>query len=106
MRGQSGVRGVRLRRSSLERRVEGFVRYPQVQRTVQVREKPDFETLDGVLEIAREIEAGLGDSGRLLLRYSGTEPVARVMIEGRDRALIATQAERLAERIRAEIGAR
>ncbi len=93
------------RRSSLVRRTKGFIRYPQILRNVQVREKPDFDTLDGVPEIAREIEAALGDSGRLLLRYSGTEPVARVMIEGRDRALISGQAERLAERIRAEIGA-
>ena len=92
------------RHSSLVVRTEGFVRYPQVQRNIQVREKPDFQTLDGVQEIAREIELGLGESGRLLLRYSGTEPVARVMIEGRDRGLITGQAERLAERIRAEIG--
>ena len=94
-----------VRRSSLAQRTRGFVRYPQVQRNVQVREKPDFDTLDGVCEIAREIEVGLGRSGRLLLRYSGTEPVARVMIEGRDRTQITILAERLAERIRAEIGA-
>ena len=93
------------RRGSLARRAEGFVRYPQVLRNVRVRAKPDLETLDSVQEIARAIEIELGESGRLLLRYSGTEPVARVMIEGSDRALITSQAERLEERIRAEIGA-
>ena len=56
---------------------EGFQRYPQVLINVRVREKKPFEQLAGVQRLARRIEEELGDRGRLLLRYSGTEPLAR-----------------------------
>jgi phosphoglucosamine mutase len=60
--------------------------------------------LPKVAAAAAEIERELGGSGRLLLRYSGTENLARVMIEGRDQHEIERQAERIAEAIKAEIG--
>ena len=56
-------------------------------------------------ELVAEVERELAGDGRVLLRYSGTEPVARVMVEGPDREKIGEQAGRIAEAITAAIGA-
>jgi len=84
---------------------QGFARFPQVLLNVRVREKIPFDSLPAVQERAREIERSMGDRGRLLLRYSGTEPLARVMIEGEDEAKVQAAAASLAALIKAEIGA-
>ena len=92
------------RRSPLSRLVAGYEEFPQVLVNVRVREKAAF---NGFPEIARTVEAikaGLDGNGRIDLRYSGTEPVARIMIEGRDEAGIREQAGRLAEVIRKHLG--
>lgn len=85
--------------------VTGFRRYPQLLVNVRVREKRPFEELSSVQSAAREIQERLGSRGRLLLRYSGTEPLARVMIEGEDEHKIRDHAYRLADIIMKEIGA-
>jgi len=82
-----------------------FKAFPQVLVNVPVRSKPHMGSLPSVAETLRAIEAELGDDGRVLLRYSGTEPLARVMIEGPDREHIQLRARELAARIAAEIGA-
>jgi phosphoglucosamine mutase len=79
---------------------EGFARYPQVLVNVRVREKRPFQEVEEIARAAREVEEELGAGGRLLLRYSGTEPLARVMIEGESQAEI----ERLAGGLAAVIG--
>jgi len=84
---------------------KGFQRYPQVLVNVRVREKRPFEELPAIRRLALELEQKLGDRGRLLLRYSGTEPLARVMIEGESESEVKAQANALAEAIRAELGA-
>ena len=84
----------------------GFERYPQVLVNVRVREKIPFADLEAVKVAARDIEKRLGDNGRLLLRYSGTEPLARVMIEGASQTEIEAYADQLASVIRDEIGER
>ena len=84
--------------------VDGFQRYPQVLVNVRVREKRPFEELPAVQRLADEIEKQLGSRGRLLLRYSGTESLARVMIEGENESEVKSQANALAEVIRAELG--
>ena len=84
--------------------VEGFTRYPQVLVNVKVREKQPFENVAEIAEGARRIEDELDGNGRLLLRYSGTENLARVMIEGKDQADIERQANGLADVIRAALG--
>ena len=89
---------------SLEELTSGMQRYPQLLVNVRVRAKRPFAELPGVQEVARQVEAELGDRGRLLLRYSGTEPLARVMIEGENEEQIRNQADRLAEAIRRELG--
>jgi phosphoglucosamine mutase len=85
--------------------VGGMQRFPQLLLNVRVREKRPFEELPTVQRVAREIEETLGSRGRLLLRYSGTEPLARVMLEGENEREIKSQANRLAEVIRVELGA-
>ena len=90
---------------SLEELAAGFRRYPQLLVNVPVREKRPFEELPSVHRVAQEIQDKLDGRGRLLLRYSGTEPLARVMIEGEDETQIKTYAEELAGKIRQELGA-
>ncbi|MBI2014403.1 MAG: phosphoglucosamine mutase, partial [Candidatus Rokubacteria bacterium] len=76
----------------------------QVLLNVPVRVKPPLETLAGLAERTAAFEREMGGRGRVLLRYSGTEPLARVMIEGADAARIRAMADDLAAIIRAEIG--
>ena len=89
---------------SLSEAVEGFVRYPQVLINVRVREKKPFESVEAIATASRDTERKLDGTGRLLLRYSGTENLARVMIEGRDQAEIERQAAYLAKVIKSELG--
>jgi phosphoglucosamine mutase len=99
------LRVMRKEGRSLADLTSGFTRYPQILLNVRVREKLPFNEVTAVKNLADEIEASLGDRGRLLLRYSGTEPLARVMIEGEKKSEVETHARALAELIEAEIGA-
>lgn len=81
-----------------------MTRYPQVLVNVRVRTKPKLETLAGVKAEMDRLEDELKGRGRLLVRYSGTENLARVMIEGQDLASIKEQADLLARLIADEIG--
>jgi phosphoglucosamine mutase len=99
------LRAMRDQENSLTALTEGFRRYPQVLVNVRVREKKSFDELPAVQRLAREVEEKLGHRGRLLLRYSGTEPLARIMIEGESEDEVKTLAGKLAEAIRAELGA-
>ncbi|HEX8288768.1 MAG TPA: phosphoglucosamine mutase [Pyrinomonadaceae bacterium] len=78
----------------------GFTQYPQILVNVKVREKQPFEQVPAIADAAKEIENQLNGKGRLLLRYSGTENLARVMIEGENQAEIEAQANNLAEVIK------
>ena len=84
--------------------VSPYQTFPQILLNVEVREKPELSDLTRLSERARAIEEELGDDGRVLLRYSGTEPLARVMVEGPEQELIRGHAEELAEILRQEIG--
>jgi phosphoglucosamine mutase len=90
--------------AKLEALTEGFERYPQVLVNVRVREKTPFEEIAAVKRAAAEVSATLGDAGRLLLRYSGTERLARVMIEGQRQDEIERHAHTLANAIKDAIG--
>lgn len=79
---------------------------PQLLINVRVRERPPLDTLPTVLAAQRAAEADLGDRGRVLLRYSGTELLARVMVEGLDAELVQRHARALAATLRSAIGAR
>jgi len=78
-------------------------RFPQVLLNVQVEKKAPIEELPGVQEEVERVEKELGDSGRVLVRYSGTEPLLRVMIEGPDHDLIDRFAREIAEKARKEL---
>jgi phosphoglucosamine mutase len=80
-------------------------KYPQAQRNLKVREKPALETLGPLQLLVKETEQRLNGKGRVLLRYSGTEPKIRLLIEGRDEALINGDADRIAGAIQDLIGA-
>jgi len=79
--------------------------YPQSLVNVQVREKPPIETLDEVQRAIEEAENALGDSGRVMVRYSGTESKARVLVEGPKRAEVESIAHTIAGALRGAIGA-
>jgi phosphoglucosamine mutase len=80
-------------------------KFPQVLVNVGVRDKPPFETLPHFAARRDEFQGELGEQGRILVRYSGTEGLARVMIEGPEPVRIDAMAHELAELIRAAIGA-
>ncbi len=79
-------------------------RMPQVLVNVEVDRKPPLEEVPAVLEEVRRIESRLGENGRILVRYSGTESLVRIMIEGPERAAIEGYAEEVAGAVRRELG--
>jgi len=81
-----------------------LIKYPQAQRNVKVREKLPIEQLPAVQRLVSEAERELSGAGRVLLRYSGTEPKIRLLIEGRDADKINARADTIAEVIREAIG--
>jgi phosphoglucosamine mutase len=78
--------------------------YPQRLVNVCVRERKPLEDLPGVVAEIRAAEDSFGDAGRVLVRFSGTEPLARVMVEGPELGQVEHFANRIADRIRAELG--
>jgi phosphoglucosamine mutase len=80
-------------------------RAPQVLLNVRVREKPPLRSIDGLSDVIAEVERELEGRGRLLLRYSGTEPKCRVMVEANDAEIVERLAERVADAVSAKIGA-
>ncbi|MEK7833807.1 MAG: phosphoglucosamine mutase, partial [Acidobacteriota bacterium] len=82
----------------------GFVRYPQVLINVRVARKPSMDSVEPIKSAMAFVEEELGNKGRLLVRYSGTENLARVMIEGQNETAIRNQAESLAKLIKEQIG--
>ena len=98
------LRALRESRKSLAEMTAGFKRYPQILLNVRVREKIPFAELPAVQTKVIEVEELLSQNGRLLLRYSGTEPLARVMIEGENQSQIDAYAHKIADAITHEIG--
>jgi len=79
-------------------------KFPQSSRNLRVRSKPPMEELKEAQKIIQETEKKLGDYGRVLLRYSGTESLIRLLIEGRDVEYLEAQADKIASSILAQIG--
>jgi phosphoglucosamine mutase len=83
-----------------------WTRFPQVVTNIRVREKRPFEQLDGLTSLVCQAEKELrAQGGRVLLRYSGTEPKARLLLEGRDQALLESWNKQIGESIRRHVGA-
>ncbi len=80
-----------------------FRAFPQVLINVPVARKPALSSLQSVSEAVQAVEAELGEDGRILLRYSGTEPLVRVMVEGPDHDWIQRRARQLADLLAREL---
>jgi phosphoglucosamine mutase len=83
-----------------------WTRFPQLVTNVKVREKKPLEQLDGVSQLVADAEKELqSQGGRLLLRYSGTEPKVRLLVEGRDAETLEKWSKRICGAIEQQIGA-
>jgi phosphoglucosamine mutase len=92
-------------RGSLDELVGGLKDYPQTIVNVRVKTKPDLESIPEVAQALRAAQNTLGDNGRIVLRYSGTEPLARVMVEAEHPTDVEHFSQSIASAIRATIGA-
>ena len=88
----------------LEATIDGIVPFPQVLINIRVSEKPDLRSHPAIGPVIVEAERAIEGRGRVVLRYSGTESLARVMVEADDRALVTHTAERIATVIREHLG--
>ncbi|HXT74995.1 MAG TPA: phosphoglucosamine mutase [Candidatus Eisenbacteria bacterium] len=88
----------------LESLVQGLKDYPQTIVNVKVRSKPPLESLPEVASALAEAQSALGDNGRIVLRYSGTEPLARVMVEAEHEADVQRFSQSVANALRSSIG--
>jgi phosphoglucosamine mutase len=99
------LRIMRAKEMPLSRLAQCWTRFPQIVNNIVVREKRPFEELDGV---AGFVKAGGADlkpqAGRVFLRYSGTEPKARLLLEGRDAATLEKWSHRIAEAVKRHVG--
>ncbi len=80
-----------------------LVAYPQTLVNVRVRERVDVDSVPSVADAMARVRAALDDRGRLLVRYSGTEPLLRIMIEGEDQASVQALAEEIADAVRTSL---
>jgi phosphoglucosamine mutase len=100
------LRIVKAKQTALSKLAKCWTRFPQLVTNVRVREKKPFEQLDGVKKLVGEAEAELKkQGGRLLLRYSGTEPKARLLLEGRDAKILEKWSQKIIGAIQKQIGA-
>src|SRR5215470_16493574 len=88
----------------LETLIDGLKDYPQVILNVKVKSKPPLESLPEVSRALAEAQSALGDNGRVVLRYSGTEPLARVMVEAEHEADVQRFSKSLADALRSAVG--
>ena len=100
---------LRIMRSSgkpLSQLAKCWSRFPQIVTNVKVREKTPFAQLDGILKLVEQAEAEVKpDAGRVLLRYSGTEPKARLLIEGPKQAALEKWSTRICDALKRQVGA-
>ncbi len=100
------LRTMRAKKTPLSKLAKCWTRFPQLITNIRVREKKPFEQLDGVMKLVGEAEAELkGQGGRVFLRYSGTEPKARLLLEGRDAKVLEKWSQKICSVIRKQIGA-
>jgi phosphoglucosamine mutase len=78
--------------------------YPQVLVNVRVRQRADYAAVPAIAAVIRDVERRLHGDGRLLIRYSGTEPLLRIMLEGKDETDIRAWADEIAAAVREHLG--
>ncbi len=91
--------------TDLDARLVGYQPWPRVQQNVAVTDRPPIDSLPELVRACAMVEADLGPGGRTLLRYSGTEPLLRVLVEGRDEPSVQRAAAILVSVVRDAIGA-
>ena len=89
----------------LDELIADFTVYPQLLVNVRVKERKPLEELPGVSGEIRACEAELNGTGRILVRYSGTEPKARLLLEGRDKAVLEKWSAKILEAVKKHVGA-
>jgi phosphoglucosamine mutase len=89
---------------SFEELTRSFQPFPQIIRNVRIGEKPPLETLPGVSQAIEECQRAIGVQGRVVVRYSGTEPLARVMVEASRTEDVEYHAARIAQAIQTALG--
>ena len=100
------LRIMRAKDAPLSRLAQCWQRFPQKIVNIRVREKKPFAEQDGVTQLVTQAEAELKPTGgRVLLRYSGTEPKARLLLEGRDSTVLDRWAKQIGDAIKQQIGA-
>lgn len=98
------LRIMRSTRKKLSQLCKVMERYPQVLINVKVKKKKAFKSVPEIKKELVRVEKSMAGKGRVLLRYSGTEPIARVMIEGKSKATIDKLAKGLANVIKRKLG--
>ena len=78
--------------------------FPQTLKNIRVKEKVPFDEVPALRDAVSAAEKDLGDRGRVLVRYSGTEPLVRIMVEAEEEGLVEQHASRLAEVFQKELG--
>jgi phosphoglucosamine mutase len=100
------LRIMKTKNEPLSRVVQCWTRYPQLVTNILVREKRPFAELNGLGDLVAAAEAELKpQGGRLLLRYSGTEPKARLLLEGRDNAVLTKWSKQITAEVKKHVGA-
>jgi phosphoglucosamine mutase len=99
------LRIMKAKDTPLSKLAQCWSRFPQLVTNVRVREKKPFEEMNGLNKLVAEAEMELkAQGGRLLLRYSGTEPKARLLLEGRDQAALEKWSAKILEAIKKQVG--
>jgi phosphoglucosamine mutase len=78
--------------------------FPQTQRSIRVKQKKDLSEIPLIQRLIKECEKELGEQGRIVVRYSGTEPLLRVMIEGENEEKITRMADSMVETAKKALG--
>lgn len=88
---------------SLKELLKEVALFPQVLKNAKVQKKPEFETVAPIKKALDEVNSKMGEKGRVVLRYSGTEPLARVMVEGEDEKLVHEVCDQLVDVVSKEL---
>ena len=90
--------------TTLKELAAGIKLFPQVNKSVVVKNKPNLDSVPSIVQAIKETEQKLNGKGRTLLRYSGTEPLLRIMVEGEDEEIVSQECQRLVDIVTKEIG--
>jgi phosphoglucosamine mutase len=90
--------------SSLNDLAKEIVLFPQVNKSIKVVKKPQLDSIPALVEGIKNTEIKLNGKGRTLLRYSGTEPLLRVMVEGENEEIVKDECQKLVDIVLSEIG--